>query len=48
MGLNLAQNWPAYLLLGLVIWFVIYVKMNDIKQRKIEKETQNKGNSRNK
>lgn len=48
MSLNLEQNWPVYLLLGLVIWFVLYVKMNDIKQRKIAKEAQNKGNSGNK
>jgi len=42
MGLNLAQNWPIYLLLGGFITFVIFAFRNSRQQERLNKEAQNK------
>lgn len=42
MGLNFAQNWPVYLLLGGFITFVIFTVINSRQQEKINKEAQAK------
>ena len=39
MGLNFAQNWPIYLLLG---GFVVFEVVNSRQQEKINKEAQSK------
>lgn len=42
MGINFAQNWPVYLLLGGFITFVVYAFITSRRQEKISKEAQNK------
>jgi len=42
MGVNFAQNWPVYLLLGGFITFVVYAFINSKQQEKINKEAQHK------
>lgn len=41
MGINFAQNWPVYILLGLVLWFFIYVIVSSKKKGETHKENQN-------
>ena len=40
MGINFAQNWPVYILLGLVLWFFIYVIISGNKKEGTRKESQ--------
>lgn len=42
MDLNFEQNWPVYILLGLVAWFVVYVIISGNKQEKIDKQDKGK------
>jgi len=42
MGINFAQNWPVYLLLGGFITFVIFAFRNSRQQEKINREGQDK------
>ena len=42
MGLNFAQNWPIYLLLGGFVVFVVFAVVNSRQQEKINKEAQSK------
>jgi len=46
MTVNLAQDWPVYLLLGVFITFVIFACRNSIQQEKKNKATQNKENGK--
>lgn len=43
MGINLAQDWPVYLLLAAVVYFFIYVIINSKKQERVNKEGPDKG-----
>jgi len=42
MGLNLSQDWPVYILLGVVIFFFIYVVIHSWRQEKKDKEEKDK------
>ncbi len=44
MGINFAQNWPVYLLLGGFITFVIFAIRNSRQQEKKNKAAQDKEN----
>jgi hypothetical protein len=46
MDLNLAQNWPVYLLGGAFIIFVLFALRNSRQQEKKNREAQNKENNK--
>ena len=43
MGINLAQDWPVYLLLAAVVYFFIYVIINSKKQDRVSTGGPDKG-----
>ena len=46
MGINFAQDWPMYLLLGGFIIFVIVAIRNSRQQEKKNQAAKNKGNDK--
>jgi hypothetical protein len=48
MTVNLAQDWPVYLLLGAFIAFVIFAFHNSLQQEKKNKAAQDKENGKSK
>jgi len=42
MGINLAQDWPVYILLAAVVYFFIYVVINSKQQERLSKENRDK------
>jgi len=42
MGLNFAQNWPVFILLGLIVSFFTFVIIKGNQQERMDKEAKNK------